>query len=84
MTIVNRLVGTMKFCPGKHQLVKSTVCDCLDKCKMDLEPVLISRSKKKALVHCAFENKLIDCKYCDTICDANKSELMFYFNSQTH
>lgn len=84
MTLINRLVGTLKFCPGKHQFVKSTFCDCLDKCKMNLDPVLVSSPKRKAMVHCAFDNKLIDCKHCDTICDANKSELMFFFKSDIH
>ena len=84
MTLIKRFAGTLKFCSGKHQFVKVSVCDCLDKCKMDLEPFIVSSPKRKAMVHCAFDNKLIDCKHCDTICDADKSALMFYFNSKIH
>ena len=44
----------------------SSSCDCLDKCKIN------STIMAKPKIHCEFENKLTDCKYCDTICDASK------------
>ena len=80
--LAKRLVGSLKFCPGKHQFVKNTFCGCTSKCNINptlsINPI---NNKKKSLIHCAFDNKLIDCKYCDTMCSAKKSELMFYFDT---
>ena len=78
---MKKLVGTLKFCTGKHQFVKTTFCDCLDKCKM--KPTIMKQPiDKKKLIYCEFENKLIQCKYCDTVCDACKSDLMFIWDSR--
>ena len=60
--------------------VKLTFCNCVNKCVM--KPIIMKQVSKKPLIYCEFENKLIECKYCDTICDASKSELMFLFPSQ--
>ena len=80
MSGIKKLIGTFKFCSGKHQFVKLTFCDCLDKCEM--KPIMMKHISKKTLIYCEFENKLIECKYCDTICDAGKSDLMFLFDSK--
>ena len=49
---IKKLVGTLRFCPGKHQFVKTTFCDCLDKCKIN--STIMAKSK----IYCEFENKL--------------------------
>jgi|SaaInlV_150m_DNA_4_1039716.scaffolds.fasta_scaffold65407_1 hypothetical protein len=80
MSGIKKIVGTLKYCSGKHQFVKLTFCNCVNKCVM--KPIIMKQVSKKPLIYCEFENKLIECKYCDTICDASKSELMFLFPSQ--